>query len=196
MRLRDAVALGSLLVSAMGAMDIERALALARARDAERQQFHARYIFDLKDPVVTRLEVTTEFRRLELIAEEHVLRGDWMFTRSVRAAQEALAPTRGLINIHAQVRFNPLNTFVQSPPYAIAMSAVPGGRLDALDTQITPEFSTPFQTKDRKTLTAIIGASIDAKIAAAPVGQTTQTVGVTLDGRPIAQTAIDFSRLD
>ena len=28
----------------------------------------------------------TDFRRLVIIAEEHVLRGDWMFTRGLRSA--------------------------------------------------------------------------------------------------------------
>ena len=76
MRLLVAAALGWLLISPMGGTDIERAQALARARDSERQQFHRRYVIDLPDPVVTQIEVTTEFRRLVLIAEEHVLRGD------------------------------------------------------------------------------------------------------------------------
>src|SRR2546426_734129 len=105
MRLLVAIALGSLLVSPMSGTDIERAQALARARESERQQFHRRYVIDLPHPVVSQLEVTTEFRRLVIIAEEHVLRGDWMFTRSIRAAETALAPTRGLITIKAQVRF-------------------------------------------------------------------------------------------
>ena len=51
---------------------MERALAVARARDSERQQFHKRYVFDLTDPAVTQIELITEFRvmftlKLELV---------------------------------------------------------------------------------------------------------------------------------
>src|SRR5215831_20530968 len=107
-----AAALGVLLVSPMGGPDIERALSLARARDADRQQFHRRYLVDLPGPAVTQIEIITEFRRLVIIAEEHVLRGDSMFTRGLRAAEEAIKPVRGIVTIKAQVRFNPLNTFI------------------------------------------------------------------------------------
>ena len=196
MRLLGAAVLGSLLVSAMSSADIERALALARARDAERQQFHRRYIVDLEDPVVTRLEVTTEFRRLELMAEEHVLRGDWMFTRSLRAAQAAMAPTHGLITLRAQLRFHPLNTFVESPPYAIALGGTANGSLEPVETQITPQFSAPYKTRDRKTLSSLIGAVLEATVPAARIGQSVRALAVTLEGRSVARTTIDFSRLD
>src|SRR4051812_8287673 len=119
MRLIVAAALGSMLVSPMGGSDIERALTLARGRDAERQQFHRRYVVDLPGPDVTQFEVVTEFRRMVMIAEEHVLRGDWMFTRGLRAAEDALKPLRGVITVRAQVRFNPLNTFIESPAYSL-----------------------------------------------------------------------------
>ena len=151
MRLTVAVA----LVLSMTGTETERALALARARDSERQQFHRRYIVDLPGPIVSQIEVVTEFRRLVIVAEEHVLRGDWMFTRSVRAAGEALAPTRGKVTLKAQVRFSPMNTFIQSPPYGMAISAgAPGANvpLEPVVTQLTPQFSVPFRTRESKTL--------------------------------------------
>lgn len=196
MRVFAAVALGSLLVPALNTADIERALALARARDSERQQFHQRYIFNLKDAVITQIEVTTEFRRLELIAEEHVLRGDWMFTRSVRSAREAIATASGLVSLRAQVRLNPLNTFIESPPYAIAIGGASGGPLEAMETKITPQFSAPYKTRDRKTLTALVGATIEATIAAARMGQGPRAVAVTLEGTELTRVVVDFAGLD
>jgi hypothetical protein len=196
MRLLAAVALGSLLVPALNTADIERALALARARESERQQFHQHYIFDLKDAVITQIEVTTEFRRLELIAEEHVLRGDWMFTRSVRAAQEAIATTRGLVLLRAQVRLNPLNTFIESPPYGLAIGAASGGPLEAIETKITPQFSAPYKTRDLKTLTALVGATIEATIAASRIGQNPRAIAVTLERTELTRVVVDFARLD
>ena len=199
MRLLVAIALGSLLVSPMGGADIERAQALARARDTERQQFHSRYVINLLDPVVTQIEVVTEFRRLVIIAEEHVLRGDWMFTRSVRAAGEALASTRGKITLKAQVRFSPMNTFIESPPYGMAISAGAAGDnvpLEPIVSQLTPQFSVPFRTREGKTLSSLIGATIEAGVPTARFGQGTWVIAVTLDGKEIDRCAVDFSRLD
>src|SRR5215471_17551052 len=122
------------LVVSMSGNDMERALAVARAREAERQQFHKQYVFKLTDPAVTEIEVITEFRRLVIIAEDHVFRGDWMFTRGLRAAEQALGSSRGMLTIRAQVRFNPLNTFIVSPDYALAVGT-PSGTLVPVDTQ-------------------------------------------------------------
>ena len=62
-------------------VDVERAISLARwpHTDAERAAFHSRYIADVsRAPVdswtVDRIELITEFRRLELMAEEHARR--------------------------------------------------------------------------------------------------------------------------
>jgi len=191
MRLLSAVA----LVLSMSGTEIERAQALARARDAERQQFHRRYVVDLPGPIVTQIDVTTEFRRLVIIAEEHVLRGDWMFTRGIRAAEEALAPTRGVITLKAQVRFNPLNTFIESPPYAIAVGS-PATALEVLGTQVMPQYSVPFRARDGRTLSSLVGATLEANVAAARMGQNARTIAVMLDGSEIAKTTVDFGRLD
>jgi hypothetical protein len=193
MRLLLAVA----LVLSMSGTETERALALARARDADRQQFHRRYLIDLAGPVVSQVEVVTEFRRLVIIAEEHVLRGDWMFTRSPRAAGEALAPTRGLITLKAQVRFNPLNTFIESPPYTLTMGATSAGSpLAALDTALMPEYSVAFKARDGRNLSSLLGARLEANIAADRIGQTARSIGVALDGKEVARTTVDFGRLD
>jgi hypothetical protein len=183
------------LVVSMGATDMDRALAIARARDTERQQFHGRYIFNLKDPAVTQIEVITEFRRLVLIAEDHGLRGDWMFTRGLRAAEQALAPTRGMLTLRAQVRFNPLNVFVVLPDYALAVGS-PAGALQPVDTQVMPQYSAPFKTRQGKTQTSLVGATLEAMLPSEAIGQLARPVAVTLDGKEITRAAVDFSRLE
>jgi len=183
------------LVLSMGANDIERSLALARARDAERQQFHSRYIFNLTHPAITQIEVITDFRRLVIIGEEHVMRGDSMFTRGVRAGDQALAPTRGMLTIRAQLRFSPLNTFAALPDYTLAVGA-PSGRLIPVDTHATPQFSTPFKNRQGKTLSSLIGATLESDIPSADIGQTLRPVAVTLDDKEVVRVPIDFSRLE
>ena len=197
MRLLIAVALGSLLISPMGGADIERAQALARARDSERQQFHARYLINLTGPVVPQIEVITEFRRLVIIAEEHVLRGDWMFTRSIRAAEDALGATRGIITIKAYVRFSPLNTFIAPPAYALAIGGpARNSPLEGVDTQLTPQYSVPFRTPDQKTLSSLIGVSLATNVGADRIGQEARGIAVTLDGKEVVRATVDFGRLD
>ncbi|HVZ36944.1 MAG TPA: hypothetical protein VG963_31175 [Polyangiaceae bacterium] len=195
MRLLAAAALGSLLVSTLTGTDIERALALSRARDAERQQFHHRYVFDLHGADVTQIEIVTEFRRLVMIGEDHVLRGDSMFTRGVRAAQDALAPSRGMVTIKAQVRFNPLNTYIEPPPYTIAIGAAPNGALQPIDTQIAAQYSSPVKVNGRE-LSSLTGATLQSTIEATRIGQTTRSVAVVLGGNTVAGTVVDFSHLD
>jgi hypothetical protein len=183
------------LVVSMSGNDMERALAIARARDTERQQFHKQYVFKLTDPAVTEIEVVTEFRRLVIIAEDHVFRGDWMFTRGLRAAEQALGSSRGMLTIRAQVRFNPLNTFIVSPDYALAVGTS-AGTLVPVDTQLTPQFSTPFKNNRGKTITSLIGATLESTMPAEEIGQTSRLVAVTLDGKEVARVTVEFKRLD
>lgn len=183
------------LVVSLNANDIERALAMARARDSERQQFHSRYIFNITDPAVTQIEVITEFRRLVVIAEDHVLHGDFMFTRGVRAGEQALAPTRGMLTLRAQVRFSPLNTFVALPGYSLAVGG-PSGRLIPVDTHGTPLYSNPFKNRQGKTVTSLMGETLEADVPAADIGQTQRPVAVTLDDKEVVRAVVDFSRLE
>ena len=185
------------LVLSMSSSEIERAQQMARARASEREQFHRRYVFDLHDATVTRIEVVTEFRRLVLVTEEHIFRGDWLFSRSARAAEQALAPSRGTVTIRALVRFNPLNTYIAPPLYRLAMGTnAPGGAPAPFETQVTPQYSVPYKARDGKTLTSLVGATLVAEAAAVQLGQTSRIVAVTLEGKELARTAVEFGRLD
>ena len=197
MRLVAAAAAGSLLISSLGGAEMERALALARARDAERQQFHHRYLYELPGPVVTQIEVVTPFRRLVIIGEDHVARGDWMFTRGLREAEEAIKPMRDIMTIRATIRFNPLNTFIQSPPYTLALSARASDQLEPIGTNLTPQFSNEFKAPDGKKLTgSLIGATLESSFGAGLVGPAARTVAVTLEGKDVGHVRVDFSQLE
>jgi hypothetical protein len=185
------------LVLSMSGGDIERAQQVARSRDSERAQFHRRYVFDLHDATITQIEVITEFRRLVLVTEEHIFRGDWLFSRSARAAEQVLAPSRGIVTIRALVRFNPLNTYIAPPPYQLAIGTnAPGGVPAPIDTQVTPQYSVPYKLRDGKTLTSLVGATLAADVASVQLGQTGRIVAVTLDKKELARTAVEFGRLD
>lgn len=198
MRIVAAVA----LVVALGNADIERAQQMARSRDSERAQFHRRYVFDLTDDTVAQLEVITEFRRLVLTTEEHLRLGDQMFSRGLRAAEAAMAPTRGLATFKARLRFHPQNTFADNPPFKLALgpAAAPGGAarapLAALDTQVTSEHSLPFKDRGGKSVTALIGATLQSDIPTSRIGEGVRPLGVMLDGKEVARVPVDFGHLD
>jgi hypothetical protein len=185
------------LVLSMSNGEIERAQQVARARDSERQQFHRRYLFDLKDETVTQFEIITEFRRLVLVTEEHIFRGDWLFSRSVRSAEQALAPSHGQTTIRATLRFNPLNTFITPPSYLLTMSADdPRSVPVVLETQVMPQFSVPFKARTGKMVTSLVGATLEATLSAAQLGQTTRVLSVILDGKPVTRITVEFGKLD
>ena len=183
------------LVLSMSGSEIERAQQVARGRDSERQQFHRRYVFPLTDPAVTQIEVVTEFRRLVLITEEHIFRGDWLFSRSVKSAEEALASSRGRVTMRATVRFNPLNTYITPPPYLLAVTPNATGAPVALETQVTPQFSAPFKARG-KMVSSLTGATLEADAASAQLGQTTLAVAVLLDGKELARVTVELGKLD
>jgi hypothetical protein len=191
------LAIAIALVTAMGTAQIERAQQVARSRDAERSQFHRKYLFDLPGDTVTQIEVMTEFRRLVMITEDHLRIGDQMFSRGLREAEAALAPARGVLTLKAQLRFNPLNTYVASPAFRLALGqAGAGAPLLPIDTQITSQYSKPYKARNGKSLTALTGAVLQADVPASSVGQTTRPVGVVLDGKELVRTPVDFARLD
>jgi len=199
MRLVCAVA----LVVTLGGSEIERAQQVARGRDAEREQFHRRYLFDVKDDTVTQIEVITEFRRLVLTTEDHLRLGDQLFSRGLRAAEAAMAPTRGLLTFKSKLRFHPQNNYVEIPDFRFALgpaasSTMPAATsaLEVLDTDVSGEFSEPFKSRGGKKVKAILGATLRADVPASNIGQVTRPLGVVLDGKEIVRTAVDFARLD
>jgi hypothetical protein len=198
MRIAVAVA----LVATMGGAEIERAQQVARSRDAEREQFHHRYVFNLTGDTVTQLEVITEFRRLVTITEEHLRAGDQMFSRGTRAAEAAMAPERGVVTFKSQLRFHPQNTYATIPAYRLALgpassptsaAALP---LAPLETNATGEFSQPFKDRAGKKVAALLGATIQADLPASRIGQGIRPLGVVLDDKEIVRVAVDFGHLD
>ena len=175
-------------------LDVARALDVAKRSDAARAAFHAPYIVSFDNPVVERIEVVTEFRRAELLGEDRVRLGDYMFT--VRRAQADLAPWQGKVAIRTQLRFNPQNAYVTVPEYSLTVGSA--GDLPApapLNMTRTAIFATATQSKT-PTGQPILGAVVESLYDAASIGQTLRSVGVVLRGETIALATINFSRIE
>jgi hypothetical protein len=182
------------LIVALKTTDIERAQQVARAPDAERSRFHRPYVVMVNDATFAELEAITPFRRMVLITEDHLRRGDWMFSRSTRAGEDALAPFRELVTLVARARFSPLNTYLALPALSLAIGS-PGSALDVVDTRTTPQNGPP--TKGRFGVGAqILGATLEADVPASTIRGAVRAVGLMLDGKTVAQATLDFGRLD
>jgi len=82
--------------------------------------FSAGYQLAASGPVA-RAEVITEFRRAVLLVRERAEQGEYGFTE--RDLDRALAPYRGLVTVVAEIRLNPLNTYVTPPAFNLYIRA-------------------------------------------------------------------------
>lgn len=169
--------------------DIERALTIARGREGERAEFHARYIQRINTPFVERAEVISEFRRVVLIAEEQIARGDRLFAYSTTKAHDALQVFRRRISIRAQVRFHPQNNYVTLPPVTMALA----GNADAL---IGVTRDPVYAFAEPGTSAPLMGAVVEGSFNAASIGQARREFVITLDGKELGRVSFDFAAID
>ena len=171
----------------MSAPAMERALHLARfpASDADRARFHSRYKFAASGQTANgarleSIEIITEFRRMELIAEQHARINDLFGRSSLTEPQRELAPWRGRVYVAARIALS--GTAIGVPPIAVA--------LDRLS---------PFGPVDIQNIyseNAVVGAVVGVPFDAAAVGQSTRRATVTTGQSLLGQARIDFRALD
>jgi hypothetical protein len=168
---------------------IERALRLGRSTAAERERFHRRYVFpaDGRTPVVNGLqlesiEVISEFRRMELIAEEHARINDTFGRAGLRDAKQTLAPWRGNVSIVARVRVIGATNMVSVPRLEVTLDSLP-----AAGTVLRRDISNDA---------ALVGGEIETPFDAAVVGQTARTVAVLWNDRLLGRVRVDFRSID
>ena len=171
--------------------DISRALAIARATEAERTRFHAAYINRIDAPFVERVEVVSEFRRVVLLAEEQIARGDRFFAYSTTRANDALTVFRRRVSVIARVRFHPQNNYVDAPPVSVALvgneRALIGIRRDAI---------LALSSGRKGEFVPILGAVVDASFEAEALGQATREFVIALEGRELGRVVFDFASVE
>ena len=179
----------------LGSEDIRRATELARwpHTDAERQQFHARYVVAVNSPMVDgfsveRIEVMTPFRRLELIAEEHARINDLFARGGLHDAEEALKPWRDQVSILAHLRFDLTKAILGVPEVAIAVEGTVRVFPFAVDSQGV--YNGPW---DRQVL---VGGIVEATFDLQDVDQTTRPVVVISSGKDIARAPVNFGAIE
>jgi hypothetical protein len=179
------------------ASDTQRALRLGDT-PAALAAFHAPYVIAIKDSIVREIEVLTEFRRTVMATEDALKRGDWAVAKGARSLNgrgidDVVKPWRGKVTITATLQLDALHTYVALPNCELMMGGMPV--VASLDRRSTPRSSLPYSMRGTMT-TSLVGGVIEADFDAAAVGQTSRSAVVMCDGRDVARTPIDFSRLE
>lgn len=181
------------LILSLAAPDMERALALARSSNAARARFHARYFVDVQAPAVEyftveQVEVITEFRRLELIGEDHARLNDLFARAGLRDAEEALRPWRGHVSLVAHLRFAPSGYIIGIPALDLTLE----------DSTVLHPIEEPHRTGiySGGDTQSLIGGLVEAVFDAQSVGQKTWPVVIAWKSRPLMRVPIDFSALE
>ena len=171
--------------------DVDRALTIARSRDADRARFHAPYIKEVNTPFVERIEVVSELRRVVLLAEEQIARGDRSFAYSLTRASDALQVWRRRVAVIARVRFHPQNNYVDAPPVTLSLvgneRALVGVKREAI-LALPPGRTGEF--------VPVLGAVVEAVFEAEALGQAEREFVIELEGRELGRVTFDFATID
>jgi hypothetical protein len=194
---RVALSLALLLNLSVTRADLDRAVQLARwpHTDAERAHFHDRYLFPLgsvpgpvaTNPVAIQLEVITEFRRIELLVEEHDRIQDLFARGGTDDVVATMRPWREKVAIGVYLLL-PGGNDASIPPAEIV---VDGAGVQPAHLAARGAFHTSARLRG-----AFADCILDALFDAAVIGQTMRQVTVVVAGREAARTAIDFSALE
>jgi hypothetical protein len=179
-----APALVGAVETAVGIVEIQRAIEIGRRGGTGADRFHGPYTLQIGHPTVLSFEVITEFRRVVLATEEQARLGNRLF--GARDAERILHPWRGRVSIVAHLRFNPQNVLVRVPDYQMLLAGAPGTKeMLPIDVRRLPFYAD----------TAIIGADIEGIFDAAPLALETRTIVLQLPPGQVAAAGVDFASL-
>jgi hypothetical protein len=174
--------------------DMQRVLTLARwpTTDAERARFHDRYLTVVNGPVVEyfsvqKIEVITELRRLELIAEEHARINDTFGRGGMRDVEDAIAPWRGKLTIVITLTFDPTKYITGVPAVDLVLEG---------PTLVAPLDIARKGVYGSGSRPVLIGGIVEATFDAESIGQETRPVFIHREGKPVARPVIDFGQLE
>jgi hypothetical protein len=179
--------------------DMQRAVNLARwpRTDADRARFHARYVFAPNGPVVDawtveQVEIVTEFRRLELMAEEHARLNDTWARAGLREAEEAMRPWRGVLTVRARLGLRATRLYVGGVPPL--WMEIDGADVTAWG---EPSRAALYANCGGDTIGCpMVGALIEHSFQAQSIGQVSRRVRVRSPGPDLASVLVDFGSIE
>ena len=172
--------------------DVDRALTIGKKPETETASFHVPYIrpFDLTVDGVTvrQVEVITPFRRIVQFGEQRRRLGDYVVSRA--DVDQILAPWRTRVSLLATVRFHPQNILTSIPPIDIVV------RDPVLGTNVPPLDVSRKAIMNAGTTRPILGATIEIVFDAGLIASLNSEVIVSLRGKELVKTTIDFRSID
>jgi len=170
--------------------DIRRAIGIAVGPRTAGVRFHVPYILAVKDPLVERLEVITEFRRFVLASEEQTALGNWTSARGGydmkgRTLKDNLQGRHGQVSIKLRARFHPHHWYSFLPAIDILIGEPSFLALDVVRTPLLADGSA-----------SMTGAVIEAAFNAPSFHDRSLPVRIVMDGEELTRVDVDFSKLE
>src|SRR3954463_11289789 len=178
--------------------DMRRAVSLAHwpHSDAERARFHSRYIVQPNQSAVgawavDSVELVTEFRRIELMAETQARLNTLWGLGGLNDVEEDARPWRGRVSIVARLELRSSTTYVGLLPPVEVVVVGPDAPV-ALDVHRTPTFANCAEP----TGCPLIGGVIEGIFDAAAIGQTLRHVMLIANKTVFAAVDLDFAAVE
>jgi hypothetical protein len=180
----------------IGRAAIDRAIALGQSGDATSlARFNDPYTIALGGPLLVRLEVLTEFRRVVLAAREHAQFGELSWGAEEAAAM--LRPFRRTVTLTLYVTLPPQNTYRSMPRFDIVLYRRPGsgtGRVEPIERMETPRY---VSGQPAPPGSPILGGSIEAVFSARDIDpRGVYLAGILEAGRELRRVEVDFGRVE
>jgi hypothetical protein len=185
---------------------IGEAITIGQSRvERDRTRFHAPYRLAVNRAPVDYVEVITPFRRIVLAAEARAQIGDRSFGQ--RQAFELLAATPPDLELHVELTFHPLNTFVGVPDYTLSLVDPRTGRIEPRSVDRVPRHEPrvdgmpllrpiPGGVMLPRGGQPLLGGTIIARFDLRPLKPAAVYDAIVEDGgTELARTAADLSRL-
>jgi hypothetical protein len=178
------------VVTPLNNPEIERALAIARS-PAERARFHGSYVIFFNGPVLDdyfqleRVELTTEFRRVELLGEQYEAA---RMIIGVMDVHKVLPPWVDRVSIAAHVKFLPTMHYITTGP---TLDIVLKGGPVAVSVRRTGITGNSGEYGG----SALIESVTEADFSASALRDRAYQVLVLWNGRSIGETRVDFGNL-
>jgi hypothetical protein len=188
-------------------LGIDDALAIARdSLGPARARFHEGYRAIVAQAPVDWVEIVTPFRRIVLAAQASAARGERTFGQ--RQALETLAAAPGRMDVHVELTFHPLNTYIGVPDYDVRLVGVGRSaqvralgvdrlsrwtpRIDSLPPALPAGGGNVSSPRGQ----ALVGGTLVARFDVRDLeGTGVYEIGITDGDTVIARTRIDLSRL-
>ena len=171
--------------------DFKRALNIAAAQKATKTRFHAPYVLDVSHPVLERVEVVTELRRLVMLSEAELALGHWGFARGGydtkgRTIKDVLRRWEGQTSIRLRARFHPLHAYPFLPIFEVFVGEPSYLAIDVRREAIMSSAEPPRMT----------GATVEAWFNAQSFENRRLPVRIVMDGKELTRFNVDFATLD